>query len=368
MNRLRQTVEDIELSIRKISEKARKQDTEVIRLDMGEPSFDTPQHVKQAAKQKMEEEQSYAPVSGVDKLREVIAEEESMKDGIDPDTRNVQVTTGGIGAIYSVFSAMLGPEDKAVFNDPCWGPYKLLTQVNGHRHEQVRYFDEDGLRGEAREAIKDAELALINTPSNPLGRMLSKQQAKEIAEFCDDHDTFLLSDEVYHRLNFDREHHSPAAYTENSAIIGSASKNHAMTGWRVGWIVAREEDIHQFVKTNRAITASTPRLSQRAATHALRNDSHVEKMRQEYKERRDLVMQKMDKLGWDYITPHGAIYTFPKVEKDSWKFTLEMVEKGVAMVPGEPFGPRCSQNVRICFGSSTKEELNQAFDILEEHV
>jgi len=130
-----------------------------------------------------------------------------------------------MGAIYAVFAAMLGNDDTAVFNDPCWGPYKLISEVNGNNWEQTQYFDGDKLTEDAKDKIGDAEVVVVNTPSNPTGRMLTEKQAKTIGQFCEQNNTFLVSDEVYHRLNYDREHFfSPAAYTDNSVIIGSVSK------------------------------------------------------------------------------------------------------------------------------------------------
>jgi aspartate aminotransferase len=368
----RERVDNIQLSIRKISEKAADQD-KVVRFDIGQPSFDTPDHVKQATKEKLEEKQGYTSVRGIEELREQIVKEEKLKKNVGPEgtdlsEENVMVTTGGMGGIYAVFAAMLGNNDKAVFNDPCWGPYKLISEVNGNQWTQVEYFDGNELRDEAKEKIRDANLVVVNTPSNPTGRMLTEKQAENIGEFCDENDTFLVSDEVYHRLNYDREHHSPAPYCCNSVIIGSVSKNHAMTGWRIGWIIGKENHIENFAKVARGATACPPHISQLAAVDALENDSHVEEMREEYEERRDLIVERMNDLGWDFEMPEGAIYAFPEIGEDSWEFCMEMIEKGVAMVPGEPFGPESDQNVRICFGSTTKEEINKAFDILENEL
>ena len=363
----RERINNLELSIRKISEKAAEQD-DIVRFDIGQPSFDTPEHVKDATREKIDEKQGYTSVKGIEELREQIVEEENDKDGIDIQKENVMATTGGMGAIYAVFAAILGNDDKAVFNDPCWGPYKLISEVNGNQWSQVEYFEGDELTVEAKDEIEEADLVVINTPSNPTGRMLTEKQSKEIGRFCDENDTFLVSDEVYHRLSFDREHHSPAAYTDNSVIIGSVSKNHAMTGWRIGWIVGKENHVDNFAKVARGATACPPHISQLAAVEALENDSHVEEMRKAYEERRDLLVERMEKLEWDFEMPEGAIYAFPEVGKDSWEFCMEMIEKGVAMVPGEPFGPESDQNVRICFGSTTKEEINKAFDILDKEL
>jgi len=367
---MRERIENIDLSIRKISEKASNKD-DVIRFDIGQPSFDTPEHVKDAAKESLENKQGYSPMLGLEDLRKAIVEEENDKIGFGEDGKklekeHVMVTTGGMGALYAIFAARLGENDKAVFNDPCWGPYKMISEVSENQWTQVQYWDEDrNLRQEAKEEIKEADLLVVNTPGNPTGYVLTEEQAREIGEFADENDTFLISDEVYHRLTYGRKHYSPAAYACDSAIIGSVSKNHAMTGWRIGWLIDEEENIEQYAKVSRASTACPPRISQYAAIEALENDSHVEEMREAYHERRDVLVEKMNDLGWDFVAPEGAIYAFPDVGKDSWDFCMNMIDEGVAMVPGEPMGPESGENVRICFGSTTKEEIERAFERLK---
>ena len=363
---MRERIQNIDLSIRKISEKAAEQE-DIVRFDIGQPSFDTPEHVKEAAKKGLEEKQGYSPMLGIEDLREAVADEESGKKGLEVDSNEVMVTTGGMGALYAIMAARLGSDDKAVFNDPCWGPYKMISEVSENQWTQVQYWNDDReLREAAREEIADADLVIVNTPGNPTGYVLNEDQAREIAEVADENDTFLVSDEVYHRLTYGREHYSPAAYTSEAAIIGSASKNHAMTGWRIGWLVDSPGNIEEYAKVSRASTACPPRISQYAAVEALQNDSHVDEMREAYEERRDLLVKRMEELGWDFVAPEGAIYAFPEVGEDSWDFCMDMIEDGVAMVPGEPMGPDSDRNVRICFGSTTTEEIEKAFDRLEE--
>lgn len=367
---MRERVEKLQLSIRKISQKARAQE-DCVRFDIGQPSFDTPEHVKDAARQGLSQGQGYTSTYGMDELRRIIAKKEKEKrkpgpKGLTISKQNVLVTTGGMEALHSIFSSMLGGNDLVALNDPCWSPYKLISEINGNRWEQVQYFNGKNLTGEAKDLIDKAEVAVVNTPSNPSGRVLSKEQSRKLGEFAEDSNTFLVSDEVYHRLVYEGKHHSPAAYSSNSAVIGSVSKTHAMTGWRIGWSVAEENLIENFAKASRAMTACPPKIGQIAAIEALRNDSHVEKMKSTYRKRRDLTVERMKDLDWEFQRPRGAIYTFPDVGEDSWDFCLDMIEKGVSMVPGEPFGPESDQNVRICFGSTSRDEINKGFDILED--
>ncbi|AOV94544.1 hypothetical protein AQV86_01295 [Nanohaloarchaea archaeon SG9] len=191
---MRERIENINLSIRKISEKAAKID-DIVRFDIGQPSFDTPEHVKEATKEGLEEKQGYSPMLGLEEMREAVLNEEKQKkgfEGLDLGLENVMVTTGGMGALFAIFSARLGRGDKALFNDPCWGPYKMISEVNGNEWEQVEYWNDDReLRPEAREKIAEADMMVVNTPGNPTGYVLTEDQAREIGECAGENDTFL---------------------------------------------------------------------------------------------------------------------------------------------------------------------------------
>lgn len=369
---MRQKIKNLQLSIRKISEKASRQE-DCIRFDIGQPSFDTPEHIKNYVREEaLDNKQSYTSVKGIEKLREQIIREENRKNDFDElklTKDNVLVTIGGMGALYNIFATRLGPNNKAVFNDPCWGPYKMISLINGNEFNQVQYWSQEGrLTDEAKKEIREADLVVVNSPGNPTGKVLTKSQAREIGNFADKHNTFLISDEVYHRLVYDKEHYSPAKYASESAIIGSVSKNHAMTGWRIGWLIDSEENIEHYSKAARASTACPPRISQEAAYKALKDDNHVNKMKNTYKERRNLLVRRMNDVGWNFEKPEGAIYAFPRTEENSWDYCMRMIEKGVSMVPGESMGPKSDKNVRICFGSVQKSDINKAFDIIEDNL
>jgi aspartate aminotransferase len=364
---IRKNVREIQLSIRKISEKASEKE-DCVRLDIGQPSFDTPQHVKEAARNFLDEKQGYTSTTGIQKLREKIAEEESMKSGVDVRPEEVMVTTGGMEAIFALFSSRLDEDDTLLVNDPSWGPYRLISAVNGNGVEQTQYFHNGELTEDVKEKAEKADMIAINSPSNPEGRVLSRDESRAIAELAEDKNCFLMTDEVYWRLTFDEEHQSPAAFNDNSALIGSVSKNHAMTGWRIGWIVDDSENIKEYAKVSRAMTAAPNKIGQLAAFEALDNSFHVGKMRDEYRKRRDYVVEQMKELGWGFTDPEGAIYAFPEVGKDSWEFAMEMIDEGVAVVPGEPFGSESDRSVRIAYGAAEMEELEKGFERLKKAV
>jgi len=206
-------------------------------------------------------------------------------------------------------------------------------------------------------------MAIINTPNNPTGHVLTEREAREIAEAAETGNTLLVCDEVYWRLTYGPEHVSPAQFTDQAVTIGSVSKNHGMTGWRLGWAVTGEARASCLAKASRGIVASPAKISQLAAIEALENPGHVERMRSSYADRRDVVEERLDDLGWNYTDPKGALYVFPEIGMDAWDFCLDLVEEGVAMVPGHSFGS--PKHVRICFGTTSTEDIREAFDKIE---
>ncbi|MFB6265924.1 MAG: pyridoxal phosphate-dependent aminotransferase [Candidatus Nanohaloarchaea archaeon] len=371
---VRRSVREAEFSIRDISEKAARMD-DVIRLDIGQPDFGTPEDVKETVAEAIHGEHvTYTSLWGMPELREEAADYDSWK--LDLSAENVMVTTGGIGALHCILTGILDNGEKAVMNDPAWMPYSLIGRVSPGTFEQVPYFDAEGsVRvGAIRETIdSDTELLLLNSPENPTGRVYTEEQIKALGEIADENDLWIVSDEVYdHLLYGDAEHVSAAEFfPDRTILINSMSKNFAMTGWRIGWLAARDEElIHELGKVNRASTACPSYVGQKAALAALRTSrGYAGEMRETFEERRNLVMQHIEELGWSGVTPEGAIYAFPDVEQDSWEFAHALLDDaGVAVVPGAAAGSASDTNVRICFGSATEEEIDEGFERMKEFV
>ncbi len=371
---IRQSIRDAEFSVRDISEKAERMD-DVVRLDIGQPDFRTPEVVRTAVAEQVQEEHiTYTSLWGLPELREEIAEYESHKT--DLEAEHVMVTTGGIGGLHCIMTGLLDPGQSVLMNDPAWMPYSLIARVSPGRFDQVSFFDADGnVREEAvQDAIRDdTELLLLNTPENPSGRVYTEEQVRQLGAIAAEHDLYIVADEVYdHLLYGGEEHTSPAEFfPDRTILVNSLSKNFAMTGWRLGWIAARNEAlIHELGKVTRAATACPNHPAQMAALTALREaQDYVEEMRSTFADRRDLTMAHIDELGWDAVTPHGAIYAFPDVGRDSWDFAHELLEEeGVAVIPGAAAGDNSATNIRICFGSVTADEIDEAFERIKAFV
>ncbi len=347
---------------------------DVVRLDIGQPDFDTPQTVKERMATIVQEDTpTYTSLWGIPELRNAIASFEGHKAPFSGE--HVMVSTGGIGALFCILDTLLDHGDTAVTNDPCWSPYRMIIGATPGQHRQVSYIDDTGQVQESaiRNVIDDTtKLLILNTPENPTGRVYTKEQVQHIGEIAEDEDLYIIADEVYDQLLYDAEHCSPAnLFPDRTIVVNSLSKNFAMTGWRIGWAAATNEElIHDIGKVNRATTACPNYLSQQAALIALQEaQDYTAEMRRAYHERRDLVMNHIHELGWDCISPDGAIYVFPDVGQDSWDFANNLLEtEGVAVVPGEPAGPSSDTHIRICFGSASQEQLTEGFNRIERFV
>ncbi|MDY6768506.1 MAG: pyridoxal phosphate-dependent aminotransferase [Candidatus Nanohaloarchaea archaeon] len=371
---LRPEVAGAAFSVREISEKAGQQE-DAVRFDIGQPDFRTPEVVRHTVAQQLQEEHiTYTSLWGRQDLREEIAAYESGKAGLGPE--HVMVTTGGIGGLHCIMTGLLGSGQSVLMNDPAWMPYSLIANVSPGTFDQVSFFDGDG--GVRRDAIREAvtddtELLLLNTPENPTGRVYTREQVQALGAIAAEHDLWMVADEVYdHLLYGDATHVSPLElFPDRTITVKSLSKNFAMTGWRLGWIAARNEGlIRELGKVNRAATACPNFPAQLAGLVALQEaQDYVEEMRAAFEQRRDLTMKRINELGWDAVTPAGSIYAFPDVGTDSWTFAEELLaEAGVGVVPGAAAGSASDTNVRICFGSVDLDRIAEGFDRIEAFV
>ncbi|MDY6789169.1 MAG: aminotransferase class I/II-fold pyridoxal phosphate-dependent enzyme [Candidatus Nanohaloarchaea archaeon] len=372
MKGIRKSVKDARYSVREISEKAERMD-EVTRFDIGQPSFDTPEAAKKAAKKAISRERiTYTSLWGIPELRKEVADFESKKSSYSAE--NVMVTTGGIGALFSVFSTLCNPGENIVFSDPCWSVYPLIVSGSSAEMRQTPFIKNGKVNHSGiRDRIgPDTKAIVINSPENPSGRVYTKKQIKEIVDIARENDIWVIGDEVYDRLTYGKEHVSVAEIApERSLVINSMSKNFAMTGWRIGWVISRSKElINEMGKLNRSTTACPNFPAQHAALEALRSSKdYVEEMRKEYQERKEILEKELDNMGLEYTEPEGAIYIFPDIGMDSWRFSTKLLKEAkVAVVPGEPSGKDSRNNIRICFGSVGRDEIKEGMKRIESFM
>ncbi|HWM87491.1 MAG TPA: pyridoxal phosphate-dependent aminotransferase [Kofleriaceae bacterium] len=340
---------------------------DVIHLEVGEPEFATPPHVLAAADEAARAGFTrYTANKGLPDVRASIARKLSRRNQLDVNPEQIVVTCGAVNGIMAAFSALLDPGDAALIPDPSWPNYEMMILA---RHATpIRYSlrpqtgfepDLDQIERLVR-TTPSVKAILINTPSNPTGTVISQAALARIVDIAREHDLYLISDDVYEDLVFDGP---PAPVTgsmdRDGRVISvfSVSKSYAMTGWRIGYVAARPDIADLVAKLQEAITSCAPSVSQKAAQAAIDGDQTcVEEMRQAYAERRDLAVDLLGGAGLMVARPTGAFYIMGDISATGLSGTdfakKLLVERGVAVAPGETFGPGGSGMVRVSLAPS----------------
>ena len=333
-----------------------------VRLDLGEPDFNTPRHIKKNANDALKQNFThYTSTYGVPELRDAVAEKESKKvTGLSRN--NVIITTGGMGALFCASAAILDFGQEVIIENPSWAPYPYMVEIAGGKPVFSKFFEDDKLQTEnILEKINDNTRAIIvNTPQNPTGRVWSRRDIKTMAEIAEDHDLFIICDEVYEEIVYGRRHVSFVEYDHdlsNTMLINSFSKTYAMTGWRVGYVVTDEDYIKAIMKVNRVTTSCPSSVTQMGALAALKGSQRsVRKMVSQYKKRRNYITNKLEKMGLNMTPPDGAFYVFPDVseyDNDSMRFSNNLIENAkVSCIPGVGFGSEGEGHIRFSYATS----------------
>lgn len=360
-------VRSINLSeIRKMFEMAGENS---INLGLGEPDFKTPAHIIEAASNAMSEGFThYTSNMGILELREAISNKLRKDNGIITDPDSVLVTVGASEAIFMCMQALVDPGDEVIIPDPGFLSYSACVTLAEGTPRGVQLNFENDLRLTADDVLKTVtdktKAIVLNSPSNPTGSVMKKEDIKAIAEIADDRGIYLISDEVYEKIIYDRKHHSPARFCENAITINGFSKSYAMTGFRIGYVTAKNEVIEEILKVHQYTTACASSMVQVAALEALEgSQDSVSTMVSEFKRRRDLVVGRLNSMGVECPDPHGAFYVFPRLD-DPDEFIKNGLEKGVVMVNGKAFGKYGEGHVRLSYATSYNE-LEEAMDRLE---
>lgn len=338
-----------------------KQYSDVIDFTLGDPDIPTPEPICEAAYKAAKEGCThYAPNAGLPELREAIAKQVSKESSLSYEGNNVAVTIGATEAVYLSFMACINPGDEVIILAPYWVQYENIVKLLGGKPVIIDTFKEDfepDLKA-IKKAINDRTRAIvINSPNNPSGYIYKNSFLKELAEMAIANNILVFDDEAYRSLVYDGEYPSIVKYCrkENVAIINSFSKQFAMTGWRMGYVVAEESFINAVVKfqQNIAVCVSTP--NQYAAIEAMTNaDKYVGYIKEVFQKRRDILTRELSKVaGIRYTVPQGTFYAFIDISQtglDSKEFCFSLLEKEhVAIIPGEAFGSAFCNYVRLAF-------------------
>ncbi len=341
-----------------------------INLGIGEPDFDVPQNIKQAMVEAITNNDShYTPNKGYIELREAICQKFKNDNNIKSNPENIIVTAGASEALYICAQAFIEKNDEVILPDPSFLSYEASIKLSEGNVVPVdcKMENEFKLKSEdVQEKItKNTKAIILNSPSNPTGAVMDKQDIKAIADLSIDHDFLIISDEIYEKIIYDKKHYSPAEYSDNVITINGFSKTYAMTGLRIGYVNAPEEYIEELLKIHQYNIACANSIAQKGAYEALTGpQDEVNKMVNEFKKRRDLIVSRLNEIGFETVNAQGAFYVFPKIENPE-EFVKKSAENGVITVPGVAFGQNGKNHVRMSYANSY-ENIAKAMDILEK--
>ncbi len=390
-DRLNRLAPSATLAMSQKSSEMKAQGIDVINMSVGEPDFNTPENIKEAAKKAIDDNFSrYSPVPGYPDLRKAIVAKLKNENGLDYTVNEVIVGTGGKQGICNVILALVNPGDEVIIPAPYWVSYPQMAKLAGGVPVIVNAgFDQDfKMTPEQLEAAitPKTKMIILCSPSNPTGSVYSKEELAALADVLRKHpDVFVLADEIYEHINYIGKHHSIAqepGLKEQVIIANGVSKAYAMTGWRIGFLAGPEWIIKGCNKLQGQYTSGTCSVSQKAAEAAYTLDqSAVEEMRQAFERRRDLIVKLAKEVpGLEVNIPQGAFYLFPKCNSyfgksngdktinNSTDFAMYLLEEAhVATVGGDAFGdPDCFRMSYATSDENIKEAIRRIKEALSK--
>lgn len=350
-----------------------------IRLEVGEPSFPTPKHIVDAAIEFIRTGQAkYTATPGLPSLRERLVAKLARVNRVQAGLDNINCTVGGVGGIAAAVAALIEPGDEVLLPDPAWPNYRLmLAWAHGvlvpYSCPPSRQFlpDPDEIDSLVTPRTK---MMIVNSPCNPTGAVFPRQLLERLVDVAVRRNLYLLSDECYDEVILDGEHVSPASFCTDGRVISAYtfSKTYAMTGWRVGYVVANEEISDTITKILESNSSCLPTICQKAAEAALDGPREpLQEMVKAYRERRDLCVGLLEEAGMLISRPQGAFYIMADVARSGMNardFAFDLVKtKKVAVAPGTAFGESAKQAVRISLASSP-EDLSMGIARMIERI
>ena len=366
------------------SSEMRAQGIDVINLSVGEPDFNTPEDIKESAKQAIDDNYSkYSPVPGYPELRKAIARKLNVENGLDYSISEILVSNGAKQSVCNAVLALVDDGDEVIIPAPYWVSYPQMVKLAGGTPVIVSTgFDQDfKMTAQQLEAAitPKTKMLILCSPSNPTGSVYSKEELRSLAEVILAHeDLFVIADEIYEHINYTGHHESIAQFDgmkERAIIINGVSKAYAMTGWRIGYMAGPEWIVKGCNKLQGQYTSGPCSVSQKAAEAAYtQSQACVEEMRQAFERRRDLIVSLAKEIpGLEVNVPEGAFYLFPKcssffgkshqgkVISNSTELVLYLLEEAhVATVGGDAFGdPECFRMSYATSDDNIREALSR---------
>ena len=348
---------------------------EVVHLEIGEPDFDTPANVREAAKRALDAGKThYAPFPGIPELRAAIAEDATRRKGFPVAPERVFVTVGGKGVMYYAILALIDPGDEVIVPDPGYPIYESVTRFVGGTPVPIPIRQANGFRLDPDELASlvtpRTRLIVINSPANPTGGVLTREDLERIAKVAVEHDLVVLADEIYGRILYSGEHVSIASLpdmAERTIVLDGFSKTYAMTGWRMGYAIVPEALAFGFGRLIINSISCAPTFVQAGAVEALTGPQDaVDAMVAEFRARRDLIVAGLNAIpGIHCLEPEGAFYVFPEVSGTGLT-GAQLAEKllyeaGVSTLAGTAFGGVGVNHIRLSYANS-RENIAKALE------
>jgi aspartate/methionine/tyrosine aminotransferase len=346
----------------------------IIHLEVGEPDFDTPECINEACYRAIcEGKTHYTHSLGLFELREAIAENYLKKYKVEVSPEQVLVASGTSPALLLLFAALLEPNDEVILSNPYYSCYPNIIRFVGGSPLFVEVLEEEGFQY-LPEMIQEklnprVKGILINSPSNPTGNVMSPERMAKIAQFS----PFIISDEIYHGLVYEGKAHSILEFTDQAFVINGFSKLYAMTGWRLGYVIAPKEFIRPMQKIQQNLFISASSFAQWGALIGLKEAAEdIQKMKETYNQRRCFLIPKLRELGFGItVEPTGAFYILANAKrfsKDSYRLAFDILKEAkVGVAPGIDFGTNAEGYLRFSYANSM-ENIKEGMNRLERYL
>ncbi len=376
-NRLQEIPASGTIAISNLVSQMKAEGVDIVSFSMGEPDFTTPSNIIDACCDSLRDGFThYTPSTGIPELRKAVADFERINDNVPCQASNVLITPTK-QAIFMIALAYINPGDEVLLPDPSWVSYEACIRLAGGVPVYIptRYEDEFVVDPALVEAAitPRTKMIILNTPSNPTGGVIPGDVMKQIADIAIKHDLLVLSDEIYEAIIYEGKHTSMASLPDmfdRTLLVSGMSKSYAMTGWRLGWLVASEENIKAVNKLQSHSISCCVSFVQQAAVEALQGpqDAKLDMVR-EFRKRRDLALDLIEDIPQlECNVPKGAFYVFPKysVDMPSVKLAEVLLKEGhVAVTPGTAFGPGGEGFFRVSYATS-EDQIIEGFDRIKK--
>ncbi|AIM15412.1 MULTISPECIES: pyridoxal phosphate-dependent aminotransferase [Neobacillus] len=374
------------LAITAKAKELKEQGKDVIGLGAGEPDFNTPQHILDAAFQSMNEGHTkYTPSAGLPTLKQAISKKFEMDQGLIYEPNEIIVTNGAKHALYTLFQVLLNDGDEVIIPTPYWVSYPEQVKLAGGVPVYIEGLEENQFKitpEQLKKAITNKTKAvIINSPSNPTGVIYTAEELLELGKICLEENILIVSDEIYEKLVYGNAKHVSIAQLspelkKQTIIINGVSKSHSMTGWRIGYAAGNSQIIKAMTNLASHSTSNPTTTAQYAAIAAYNGPQEpVETMRQAFEERLEIIYKKLTAIpGFTCVKPQGAFYLYPNVKQAAINTGFEnvdefakalLVEANVAVIPGSGFGT--PDNIRLSYATSL-EQLEKAISRIHQFV